>query len=62
MDSTFRDSFFSVVNYPVMGLGIRNTNRIKVDVFGDEINEYLEFIDMRPPSAWLQLPIYLCGQ
>ncbi len=45
VDSTFRNSFFSVVNHPLMGLGIRNKNRIKVDDFGDEINGYLEFID-----------------
>ena len=35
VDSTFRNSFFSAVNYPVMGLGISNKNRIKVDDFGD---------------------------
>jgi len=46
VESTFRNPFFSVVKYPVMGLGIRNTNRITVDDFGDEINGYLEFIDM----------------
>jgi hypothetical protein len=34
------------VKYPGMGLGIRNTNRITVNDFGDEINGYLEFIDM----------------
>ena len=39
VDSTFRNFFF-------MGLGISNKNRIKVDDFGDEINGYLEFIDM----------------
>ena len=46
MDSTFRNSFFSVVKYPLMGLGIRNKNRIVVNDFGDEINGYLESIDM----------------
>jgi hypothetical protein len=44
--TTFRNSFFSVVKYPLMGLGIRNKNRIEVNDFGDEINGYLEFIDI----------------
>jgi hypothetical protein len=55
VETTFRNSFFSVVNYPVMGLGIRNTNRIRVDDFGDEINGYLEFIDMDLFHAFHQL-------
>ena len=55
MDSTFRNSFFSVVKYPLMGLGIQNKNRIEVNDFGDEINGYLEFIDMDLFDALHQL-------
>ena len=47
MDSTFRNSHFSVVKYPVMGLlDIQKKHRIEINDFGDEIIGYLEFIDM----------------
>lgn len=46
VESTFRNNYFSVVKYPLMGLGVKNKNRIEIDAFGDECPGYLEFIDV----------------